>query len=763
MKNVSKLLCLSCCAIVIIAVFILGISADFSDTGSGEWEDWVCQAHTNEYNPSSDFSYSASEDGAVVSGDNSGYDMIFDYSGISGRYGSFSSLGTGAGTAAGEAASGGYAKFEITENDINYGGGNACFAIKYCGHGSADYIGGKFSPVSAAKPLVSKESKQLVKYIVSEFDISTDTGFTPTSVFFNASYHAPQYDSVEGTLLSPGSELTEVGSKNPIFEIDKNGIFICEGNEIILSGSGDFITISIIIEITVKDVSGGYCVNPDAEGLGYSPIWKSAYDLSQTKAHIYINGEFAATSASVFSSNIVDKEFSSSLGIDTLEFRTDASSFEELKGTSLCIDNLYTAYHTESNSEAIDAIVSTPEQSITGRGDVHNMKCFSSGITSISQETPDDSDKETDAPTFPSLPQIQDETMLPYIENIKINISSYGYFVLNFYIPNNAETSDGYSITTLGLYTSENGSKDSLLDSRGEVLIDGKSYTHYCIKLGAADTEIRSFYLFSQNERDNVAVKNELRYGLPYYAFAIMKDETQSTEAKSLVINMVNYASTLITYLGINNDSYTDNDIDTSIYSYLLSNYSSFLVSIDDDEFRQGGSIYEEEVKTLSYKENAGNYISAFSFYFGTYEPSFVLKYSSSAKTAGISVPKNSDGVLFDTPAGVFVKISYGDENATYANHLSYTKEGAKIDFNSPLWTSSENMILAFARSNSHGEHPLYKISDTISVYVSDGTSFTYSLAAYISTMIDEEPDAAQLGKSLYIYSKTIKDFMEDQ
>ncbi len=719
-----------CCAIFIIALFNL-CAFSISAAAFSELDEYACKSHTSICNPNADFSASASEEGALTSGDMGELGEIFDFSGINSCYGKFELLGTGEGTAAGVDATGGYAKFTVLDDTENYGGGNSSFSLKYCGAGSVNksfnYSEGTttLSPIAAPKPLF-EGTTLAINYIVIEFDIATDSlGFMPLSVYLGSSCVTPCYNSASGDIENGTSSIiSELGTASPLFEIDADGNLIAEGVSRKIKTDGTFSRISIVLEISAK--KSYQVINPDRDEEFESAKEETVYRLNASRAHIYADGEYTA-SAPVFSNALIYADFANTLGLDALEFKTSGSTFSG----SACIDNPYIAYHNENST--LKTLCENPNVSLQGTDFVLNITS-PAGIES--------------AP----VPPEENSGCNKILENIKLNISSYGYFVLNFYIPTSL-TDNGEPIEILGIYTDSD--LTNKLSGGERVSIKGEEYIHYHTKLGAADTKILSYYL--STSKGGITSKSELKYGLPYYAKSVMSDQTQSECAKRLIMNMVSYANSLISYLGTSTD--------TEIYTELLTLHNNYVTYLESSRFLEGGDIYSAEVAALDYKSALSEceYISGLSFFFGTYEPCFVINYSSFAKSYGISTPINQNGALPDTPNAIFIKIAYGNETPTFANHVAINSDGAELDINSPFWTASENRFMAYAKSNKDGEHPLFKITEPISITVSDGTSFQYSLAAYINSMLTSgESDAAELAKALYAYSCAISDFINE-
>ena len=339
------------------------------------------------------------------------------------------------------------------------------------------------------------------------------------------------------------------------------------------------------------------------------------------------------------------------------------------------------------------------------------------------------------------------KTKAASVKCLKINLVSYTYFELNFYLPKNVsgEGLEGFKLLgiyresgegTLGdsrYYLDENGKWFTLVDSGAGATIEDREYISYTVKPGAADAGIYTYKIVFEVEGELLAF--EFEYGVPRYAFDAMSSENFDYSAKTIVMNMVNYA----------NACYKLHNVGVSvIYENLLKEYGNMLYSFDGESFTDGEGNVIEKLERQSNLSKLGSYMSGASFVFGSYQPKFIFKYND--KTVENLVVPDENGKINKWPVGnrgVFTHIYYegynGTESFSYiAPQLAYDAKGNPIesvydeDGGKWTWDTVEGGAYYATTDNMSVRDLVSPIN--IAVYGPDGKVVrgTYSLADYI-------------------------------
>lgn len=382
----------------------------------------------------------------------------------------------------------------------------------------------------------------------------------------------------------------------------------------------------------------------------------------------------------------------------------------------------------------------------------------------------------------------------PKVKDILINLSLYTDYTLNIYIPTYALPEMIDSITI-----SKNKDGTNPLSSK-DVTVKGQLYTMFSDNYGVADTTINNYYIIY--EVDGTILTKTIDYGIPYYAYTVMNDAEQemvTEKAKRLVMNMIDYALSVIDYCG--------SSADVSIYRELMDNeeYASYVVSYDSDSlYLEGGAIYESEIKGLTYKASAVDdpstenideskletermkyasyWIKGTSFYFSTDKPTFIIEYSEKAESEfnGIKKPAADGTYGYWDNKGIFLYVGVDSTNEKIGPglHVAYKGtiyNGEKIlpnrDWDS-LQFGDKNSYYAIAvattSTSNYCKYSIYNMAETLKIEllnndgVSDGTNdsensiindtfpgngvtATYSLSAYIMEMLMLEKEQLAL------------------
>jgi len=364
------------------------------------------------------------------------------------------------------------------------------------------------------------------------------------------------------------------------------------------------------------------------------------------------------------------------------------------------------------------------------------------------------------------------------IEDVKIGLSLYSYYELNIYLPefNRARLISDVRITEGGAILGKRLVVNSSNKPTGEGwTIGGVAYEKYYINIGVSETRERT-YLVSY-EVAGTEITREIKYAVPYYASQIMADNNQSKEAKTLVVNMANYALATIALTG--------EEADTRIYEGIVriygDEYLGGFTALSDERFAASDNaetegvtndIYNAEIKDLNYKTaEFAKYVESASFFFSSYEPAFAIKYSDAAKqfakadgtVIGVKVPA-SNGTISYHKVGVWTYFQYGTSGSTFGYHYAYDASGNKVAISSGSDASLDYYAFSFnpysTSDRYYSNHNLRNINEIINMKVytlsvlannnanhadSDlkGEDLTYSLAAYIAGMIEERDETS--------------------
>ncbi len=294
------------------------------------------------------------------------------------------------------------------------------------------------------------------------------------------------------------------------------------------------------------------------------------------------------------------------------------------------------------------------------------------------------------------------------LTKIKINLSLYSKFHMNFYVPTNVD-----GVTDAALQMAESGVSPIL---KGQVTLDdGVVYDVYAFEFGVADIQTASFKLkYKYNDAD---CEKTLEYSIPTYANAVMSI-TESTEsakmAKTMIANLVNYACKVYEYADgdLNADGYKK-------YETLLAAATQYVVNYEDSDFEVGGAFTDRLIT-----DNAGG---AYSIYFSNEAPAFVFK-PTAENVTNVKYQMGNTGVLTANQDGDTFKFLTGD-----------TSEQRVSDM-----TADIKVI--------------------VSVEGAEDAEYTYNLATYINALVtatEKDTEAIEAAKALYAFATTAKAYLD--
>jgi len=400
--------------------------------------------------------------------------------------------------------------------------------------------------------------------------------------------------------------------------------------------------------------------------------------------------------------------------------------------------------------------------------------------------------------TYEVYPDMEPTAKSAIPANIKLNLTLFTNYELNIFVPltNLPEEIAKDSIRVVRLSGADN---EQAVGSLGECTVYSDPYIKFGgDKYGVADTSINTYRIYYK--ADGVELYKELSYGVPYYASAVMQ-QSSNNEARTLVMNMVNYASKVIAGLSVDKTG----DRGAEIYNALLEKeeFAALVRTYDDDLFLKDGDIWKTDIKDLTYddviaddpetdaneaQKAASYWIESAGFFFSTDQPLFYIKFSENAEKTvnGIKKPTSSGNYAYWS-TGFFGYIGVSGE-ATRPGKL-YARYDADGTNAYTAWNDSTKQISYYLAAISDGsnKYSLYNMAETLNItlsnnngdsknqafYDGNGVTAKYSLAAYIGEMITmannealsadaraEYRAAADMAKALYAYAKVTREFV---
>ncbi len=381
-------------------------------------------------------------------------------------------------------------------------------------------------------------------------------------------------------------------------------------------------------------------------------------------------------------------------------------------------------------------------------------------------------------------------------EAIKLNLTLYTSYELNIFVP--LEYLDAYK-ESIRIVRLDGETNTIAVGSLGECTVYAEPYMKFGgDAYGVADTSIntyRIYYTVGETE-----LYKDISYGVPYYAAQIMRDSTNE-EAKTLVMNMVNYANAIIKNLNVDKTG----DEGAQVYTKLLEKFPTYVRTYADSEFLEG-DIYKNDVAKLTYDDviadnpetdvdeslkSPSKWIASGGFFFSTNQPRFYIVFSEDAEATvnGIKKPSNSStGYYGYAGTGMFAYIGMQNESPRPGKlYARYDETGldAYADWNKD--ESNITYYVAATMFDSQNPFKLYNMAENLRIvlyntdgatspketYDGNGITATYSLAGYINGMLTaanaegvsaedkaEYLAAAEMAKALYAYAKVTREFV---
>ena len=315
------------------------------------------------------------------------------------------------------------------------------------------------------------------------------------------------------------------------------------------------------------------------------------------------------------------------------------------------------------------------------------------------------------------------------IPGLKINLTLYSNYVLNFYVPEERSGVEDLVISTM-----PDGSSSITRLEAGT--IGGVRYDRFSYLFGAADTKLVKFYVVYTLDGERLSY--EIEYGVPYYAASAMQQlPCDATVAKGLIINMANYADKVLTFA----DS-DKSDLGARAYLKLLElygeDYLAAFNSLSNEKFLEGGEIYISDGVAETKLGDAMAYVDGLGFNFDTYAPAYLLRPSSEA--------------LATESFKIFVK--YGDAEFS---EMYYDEDGGYyVSFTG----NAEDDQKSFSIS---------KMTDTVTFEFRSGDTVLgevkYNLAAYINSLLaneSENENAIMAAKAIYAFSLAAENYRDN-
>ncbi len=337
------------------------------------------------------------------------------------------------------------------------------------------------------------------------------------------------------------------------------------------------------------------------------------------------------------------------------------------------------------------------------------------------------------------------------VKALKVNLTAYTYFRLNYYLPiENIDVTD-YEFSLVGISTDPECSELLPFEL---VELDGALYVMFNEYPGAADVSVNTRYITFM--LGDTVYTDSFEFGVPTYAELIMDNDESSESDKKLIANMVRYA----------NESYklANNGVGLEAYETILAENAELLL----DYAAVKASEQFNEAKDAVNTSKLSKHMTGASFIFGSYQPRFVFLYNSAS---GVRPPVDMTGDIGEWPdgnRGVFTHIYYenflGESRDHLAYHVGFTSGG------------DDAIAAAVANGGWAADDKVYAMTNDVfvcdiiqpiklAVYAQDGTVVrgTYSLAEYISNLETsgntEFHDAAM---ALYAFSLAAQEYGSD-
>ncbi len=341
----------------------------------------------------------------------------------------------------------------------------------------------------------------------------------------------------------------------------------------------------------------------------------------------------------------------------------------------------------------------------------------------------------------------------PYanVKALKMNLTAYTYFRLNYYLPVVSNTEEGFeTFRLIGIAKDETGA--DVLPFK-TVKLDGKEYLMYNEYPGAADASVNKRYILF--EIDGRVLTFEFEFGVPTYAQTVMENENSSESDKKLIMNMARYA----------NESYklVNGGVGNEIYEGLIQEHSELLY---DYNAIKASAQFQNALSETNTSKLSRNMVGA-SFIFGSYQPRFVFLYNSSE---GVKAPAVANGDIGEWPEnnmGVFTHIYYenflGDSRGHLAYHIGFTSGGENATasaLENGAWAADDEV---YAMTNDVFVCDIIQ-PIKLAVYAENGTVVrgTYSLAAYISNLeANGNTEFHDASMALYAFSLAAQEYGE--
>ncbi len=315
------------------------------------------------------------------------------------------------------------------------------------------------------------------------------------------------------------------------------------------------------------------------------------------------------------------------------------------------------------------------------------------------------------------------------IPGLKINLTLYSNYVLNFYVP---ETPEG--VENLTVSTTPDGSFS--LTELEPGTIEGARYSRFSYLFGAADTSIMKFYVVYTVDGEKLSY--EMDYGVPIYAASAMQQlPCDATFTKTLIVNIANYADKMLTLSGSDKS-----ELGAKVYEQILElygeEYLSFYNSLSNEKFLENGEIYVKDGVADTKSGDAMKYVDSLSFSFDTYAPAYIVRLSEEALAV----------------EGLSVYVAYGD-----GEFLPATKLG------------EENIYASFAGEGELGQKtlPLSKMAQNVKFDFRVGEeslgTVEYNLASYVNFLLGEKYanlNFVVASKALYAFSYAASEYSEN-
>ncbi len=627
-------------------------------------------------------------------------------------------------------------------------------------------------PQNAKSAIVSSNSDMIfnsASYIISEFDISTDTQYPAAGVVIALQgRNIKHVYNADGTLSYDWYKAQTAAWQYTTYYPSHN--ITLKNNTVSVLGSsktlpldmsaGVWHRISLVYEIkrsaepVTRTVSGASVY--DGSALTTASITADFWDYGESLVHVYVDGTYI-DSVKFVSDSYRYIHVNADNSLFAIEQRMNLTT---TAGDSICIDNNYSAKiasgikvddvktlinnmpddnlyigrvdgigygSAETLTAAIkdgstvslnkDFLTLLPgdEGSYTVFTNGHTITGFNAGLYKMYAANEVFEITETTAKDLDILPT-------------KFNLTLYSNMRLNFYIPKSIENT---AVTNIKFATTADGTVTGM-SNWSDVTIYGEAHKRYAIFLDTTDLTSYTFYVIYK--LNGVQLGYPVYCSIPQYVDTVMsmsvakdpenpapnefKSEAAEIMGKKLIMNMVNYVDKLIKALGgetltnYNNDSIRG----AKLYRDLLADQNNAKYLEDytklNPSFFTSGSVYTEYVEPYILDENDKKFVDKVTIYFNSSEPQLIFRFNDdAAEKYGVAQPVNNAlNIGWNAENGpMWTSFSWNGSSAFPAHHYAtLNNSSSALAWNASNWKDYEYNDYYCVSENNYKYDPEY-------------------------------------------------------